>query len=105
MGLRHSIASSTAVALESQLMRQAHRVRERGVVEEGLAAFEVDPLHAAESLRLGEDLADLRQAQRADLVGATPHEAVVALEVALVGQEQVYAVELHVSDRSDEPAE
>jgi hypothetical protein len=101
---RRPVAVGDDAHLESQAMRQAHRVRERGVVEEGLTPFEVDPLHAAEPLRLGENLANLRQTQRADLVGATPHEAVVALEVALVGQKQMHAVELHVSDRSDEPA-
>jgi hypothetical protein len=66
-----------------------NRFEQNGVIEKGLPTLEVDPFDRANVLSLLQNIPNIPQGQRADLPRAPPDKAVIALEIALIREEQV----------------
>ena len=80
---------------EVQVSGYAHPVEQDRVVQKRLAALKVDPVNRADVPGLMQDPADVLDRHRAILPGTPPDEAVVALEVALVGEQKVQTAKVH----------
>lgn len=75
--------------LESKLFGPANASTHRLVIEKRFTALEVDPPDTAQLAGLGENVFDVFKRHRARLRRPAPHKAMVALVVALIGQQQV----------------
>jgi hypothetical protein len=95
LDLRGPIGVGDETDAKAPVRRGPDTAEQDGVIEERFAPLEVDPLDVAQCPGLLEDPLDLIEGHGAALAGAGPHEAVVALVVALVRQQQVETGELH----------
>jgi hypothetical protein len=75
--------------LKAHLGRFPNRSHQYRVVQKGLSPLEVDPLDRAELFRLSKDVPNIPKRHSSALPGAAPGKTVIALEGALVRQEQV----------------
>ena len=66
------------------------------IVQEGLAAFEVDAADRAKLECLIERIFEIGQGEDPGLLRASPHEAMVAREDALIGEQEVQPRQVHV---------
>jgi hypothetical protein len=87
---------------EPEIGGLAHSAEQHRVEQTRFTTLEVNPLDRAKLATLFQDGFDLGQGHRAPLPRASPHETVVALEVALVRQQEVQSREFH-SDRLHPP--